>query len=82
VRENRVILTDGPIQAECSAGVNGSPAPLHLGVDGAPTFRRNRTIIRAIIDDRIRRVCAILAGMAAMAVTVVMVTIMIHDRMQ
>ena len=39
-------------------------------------------MIRAIIDDRIRRVCAILAGMAAMAVTVVMVTIMMHDRIK
>jgi hypothetical protein len=39
-------------------------------------------MIRAIIDDRIRRVWAILAGMAALAVTVGMVTIMIHDRMQ
>jgi hypothetical protein len=39
-------------------------------------------MIRAIIDDRIRRVWAILAGMAAAAVTVVMVTIMIHDRIQ
>jgi len=39
-------------------------------------------MIRAIIDDRIRRVWAILAGMAALAVTVAMVTIMIHDRLQ
>ena len=55
---------------------------LHLGVDGAPSFRRNRTMIRALMDDRFRRVCAILAGMAAMAVTVVVITIVIHDRMQ
>jgi uncharacterized membrane protein len=39
-------------------------------------------MIRAIIDDRIRRVWAILIGMVAFAVTVVMVTVMIHDRMQ
>jgi hypothetical protein len=39
-------------------------------------------MIRALTEDRVRRVCAILAGMAAMAATVVMVTIMIHDRMQ
>jgi hypothetical protein len=39
-------------------------------------------MIRALTEDRVRRVCAILAGMAAMAVTVVMVTIVIHDRMQ
>jgi hypothetical protein len=39
-------------------------------------------IIRAIIDDRIRRVWAILIGMAALAVTVDVVTIMIHDRIQ
>jgi hypothetical protein len=39
-------------------------------------------MIRAMIDDRLRRVCAILAGMAAMAVTVGAVTIIIHDRIQ
>jgi hypothetical protein len=39
-------------------------------------------MIRELIEDRLRRVCAILAGMAAMAVTVVMFTVMIHDRMQ
>ena len=39
-------------------------------------------MIRALIDDRLRRVCAILAGMAAMAVTVAVITIVIHDRMQ
>ncbi len=39
-------------------------------------------MIRAIIDDRRRRVWAILAGMAAVAVTVGVVTIMIHDRIQ
>ena len=55
---------------------------LHLGVDGAPSFRRNRTMIRTIIDDRIRRVWAILAGTAALAVTVGVATIMIHDRIQ
>jgi hypothetical protein len=39
-------------------------------------------MIRALIDSRLRRVCAILAGMAALAVAAVMVTIVIHDRMQ
>jgi hypothetical protein len=39
-------------------------------------------MIRAIIDDRIRRVWAILIGMTTVAITVVMVTIMIHDRTQ
>jgi len=39
-------------------------------------------MIRALIDDRLRRICAILAGMAAMVVAVGAVTIMIHDRMQ
>jgi hypothetical protein len=39
-------------------------------------------MIRALIDDRLRRVFAILAGMAAMAVTVAVITIVIHDRMQ
>jgi hypothetical protein len=39
-------------------------------------------MIRAIIDDRIRRVWAILAGMAALGVTVGVATIMIHDRIQ
>jgi hypothetical protein len=39
-------------------------------------------MIRAIIDDRIRCVWAILAGMAALAVTVGLVTNMIHDRIQ
>jgi hypothetical protein len=37
-------------------------------------------MIRVIIDDRRRRVWAILIGMAALAVTVEAVTIMIHDR--
>jgi hypothetical protein len=37
-------------------------------------------MIRAIIDDHIRRVWAILIGMSALAVTVVMVAIMINDR--
>jgi hypothetical protein len=39
-------------------------------------------LIRAIIDDRLRRVWTILLGMLALAVTVVMVTAMIHDRIQ
>jgi hypothetical protein len=39
-------------------------------------------MIRAIIDDRLRRVWAILIGMSALAATVGVVTIMIHDRMQ
>jgi hypothetical protein len=39
-------------------------------------------MIRAIIDDRIRRLWAILIGMSALAVTVVMVTVMIHDSVQ
>jgi hypothetical protein len=39
-------------------------------------------MIRTIIDDRIRRVWAILAGTAALAVTVGVATIMIHDRIQ
>jgi hypothetical protein len=41
-----------------------------------------RTMIRAIIDDRLRRVWAILIGMSALAVTVVMITILIHDRVR
>jgi hypothetical protein len=36
-------------------------------------------MIRAIIDDRFRRVWAILIGMSVLAVTVDVVTIMIHD---
>jgi hypothetical protein len=39
-------------------------------------------MIRAIIDDRFRRVWTILIGMAVLAVTVGVVTNMIHDRMQ
>jgi hypothetical protein len=39
-------------------------------------------MIRAIIDDRLRRVWAILIGMTALAVTVGAVTIVIHDRIQ
>jgi hypothetical protein len=39
-------------------------------------------MIRAIIDDRLRRVWAILIWMSALAVTVGVVTIMIHDHMQ
>ena len=80
-------LLTSPIQAKCLAGVNGSPEPLEplrldLGVDGARAFHRNRTMIRAIIDGRLRRVWAILIGMSALAVTVGVVTIMIHDRTQ
>jgi hypothetical protein len=37
-------------------------------------------MIRTIIDDRRRRVWAILIGMAALAVTVEAVAITIHDR--
>jgi hypothetical protein len=40
----------------------------------------NRAMIRAIIDDRIRRVWVILFGMTALAVIVEAVTIMIHAR--
>ena len=39
-------------------------------------------MIRAITDDRNRRVWAILIGMSVLAVTVVIVTAMIHDRVQ
>jgi len=39
-------------------------------------------MIRAITDDRIRRVWAILIGMSVFAVTVVIVTAMINDRVQ
>jgi hypothetical protein len=37
-------------------------------------------MFRAIIDDRQRKVWAILIGMAALAITVEAVAIMIHDR--
>jgi hypothetical protein len=37
-------------------------------------------MIRSIIDDRIRRVWAILVGMSVLAVSVEAATIMIHDR--
>ena len=37
-------------------------------------------MIRVTLDDRIRRVCAILIGMASVAVAVGLVTIVIHDR--
>jgi hypothetical protein len=37
-------------------------------------------MIRSIIDDRLRRVWAILVGMIVLAVSVEAVTIMIHDR--
>ena len=39
-------------------------------------------MLRAIIGDRRRRVWAILIGMSVLAVTVVVVTTTIHDRMQ
>jgi hypothetical protein len=39
-------------------------------------------IIRAILDDRIRRIWAILIGMTTVAVAVAVVTIMIHDCIQ
>ena len=38
-------------------------------------------MIRTTTDDRLRRVCAILIGMSVLAVSVGMVTIMIHDGM-
>ena len=54
-----------------------------LDVDAGRPSRRNPChAIRAIVDDRLRRVCAILIGMSALAVTVGAVTIMIHDRIQ
>ena len=37
-------------------------------------------MIRAIIEDRLRSVLAILIGMTALAISVEAVTIMIHDR--
>jgi hypothetical protein len=37
-------------------------------------------MIRSIIDDRLRRVWAILVGMSVLAVSVEAATIMIHDR--
>jgi hypothetical protein len=37
-------------------------------------------MIRAIIDDRRRRIWAILIGMSVLAVTVEAVTIVVHDR--
>jgi hypothetical protein len=39
-------------------------------------------MIRAIIDDRLRRAWTIPIGMSAMATTVGLVTIAIHDRVQ
>jgi hypothetical protein len=39
-------------------------------------------MIRATIDDRLRRVWAILIGMSTLAVTVGVVTIVIHNRLQ
>jgi hypothetical protein len=38
-------------------------------------------MIRAIVEDRFRRVWVILIGMTVLAVTVVMVTNVIHERM-
>jgi hypothetical protein len=57
------------------------PLRLDLGVDGARDSHLN-VMIRALIDHRLRRVCAIQAGMAAIAVTVGVVTIMIHHRIR
>jgi hypothetical protein len=45
-------------------------------------FIRDRQMIRAVIEDRFRRVWVILIGMMALAVTVEAVTIMIHDSIQ
>ena len=39
-------------------------------------------MIRAITDDRLRRVWAILIGMSALAIAVVTVTTMIHDHVR
>jgi hypothetical protein len=39
-------------------------------------------MIRAVIDDRLHRAWAILIGMSAMATTVGIITIAIHDRVQ
>jgi hypothetical protein len=39
-------------------------------------------VIRTFIDDRLRRAWAILIGMSAMATTVGLITIAIHDRVQ
>jgi uncharacterized membrane protein len=39
-------------------------------------------MIRAITDKRLRRVWAILIGLTAMAITVGLVTIVIHDRIR
>ena len=39
-------------------------------------------MIRAIIDNRIRRVWAILIGMTVVAVAVITITTMIHEGMQ
>ena len=39
-------------------------------------------MIRAVIDDRLRRAWAILIGMSAAAATVGAVSIVIHDRIQ
>jgi hypothetical protein len=46
------------------------------------TTAKEALMIRAVIDDRLRRVWVILIGMSAMATTVGLVTIMIHDRVQ
>jgi hypothetical protein len=39
-------------------------------------------MIRVTLDDRIRRVCAILIGMSVLAISIGTFTIMIHDGMQ
>jgi hypothetical protein len=62
------------IQSERSAESTAHAKPLQplrldLGVDGARDSHLN-VMIRALIDHRLRRVCAIQAGMAAIAVTV------------
>ena len=41
---------------------------------------RNHQMIRTIIEDRFRRIWVILIGMTGLAVSVEVVTIIIHDR--
>jgi hypothetical protein len=53
-----------------------------LDVDAGRPCRRNRLMIPTVIDNRLRRVWAILIGMSAVAVIVGMITITIHDRIQ
>jgi hypothetical protein len=68
---------------------SGAHAAFYSPGKGSPTRRltpaepriENPLMIRAIIDNRIRRVWAILIGMTVLAVTVIMVTVMIHDHM-